>query len=323
MHNDSLARGSKKLIEHCLAIKPGENVLILTDTQRDYSIASSLAHAAAQAGAEPCVMVMRSQTRAGMEPPLIVREAMAAADVVITPTTRAVYHTDAVQTALRAGTRLLTLSEARPETLISGLIDCDFLAQKPLVEKLAKLMTAASEIRVTTELGTDITASLRGRRATANTAICHNPGQGMGAALEAYIAPVEDSSEGSVHCDLSASMLGILEEPIVLRFEKGRAVSIEGGSQASRLQEILSDVRDPLAFTLAEIAFGMNPCANITGDIIQDEGKYGTAHIALGGNKSLSGACDVPVHIDLVFNRPSAWLDGVQVFSDGEFILGL
>lgn len=43
MQHSLMARGAQKIVEQCLAVKQGEKVLIITDTGRDYSLATSLA----------------------------------------------------------------------------------------------------------------------------------------------------------------------------------------------------------------------------------------------------------------------------------------
>lgn len=97
----------------------------------------------------------------------------------------------------------------------------------------------------------------------------------------------------------------VISEPIILEVEKGSVVSIEGGDQARKLQDFLSEVNDPNAYQVAEIAVGMNPECRVTGNIIEDEGAYGTCHIALGNNNSsFGGLVDVPVHIDLLEWKP-------------------
>ena len=55
-------------------------------------------------------------------------------------------------------------------------------------------------------------------------------------------------------------------------------------------------------------------------EIIQDEGKYGP-HAALGNNEGFGGVSSAPIHIDMVYWKPSIWIDGEQVFKDGEILL--
>jgi len=317
-----MAKGADKIVRENVGLKPGEKVLIVTDTGSDFEIAKALAAAVMAAGGEYTIAVSEPLTKAGDEPSPPIAAAMTAADVIIAPTSKTIYHTRAtVKATEEYGARLFTLSEAGPETLISGLIECDFINRKPLVDAMAKKMSEGKTVRITAPGGTDLTASIEGRSAVANSAICHNPGEKMGASVEVFIAPVEGTTEGVFVCDASSSMIGLVQEPIKIRIEGGRAVSFEGGNEARLLKQIIESVGHPDAYNIAEIAVGLNPNARLCGEIIQDEGKYGTGHVALGNNEGFGGVSSAPIHIDMVYWKPSIWIDGEQVFKDGEILL--
>jgi leucyl aminopeptidase (aminopeptidase T) len=63
-----MARGAKTLLDTCVAVKPGETVLIVTDMV-EFAIARVIAAAAVERGAETVVTVMQPRARAGQEPP--------------------------------------------------------------------------------------------------------------------------------------------------------------------------------------------------------------------------------------------------------------
>ncbi|MGE5483715.1 MAG: aminopeptidase [Ignavibacteriales bacterium] len=317
-----MAKGARKVVQQNVGLKPGEKVLIVTDTGRDFSMAKALAAAVEAAGGEYTIVVSEPLAKAGDEPSAPIAAAMTAADVIISPTSRTIFHTRAtIRATEEFGARLFTLSEARPETLMAGLIECDFAKQKPLVDALAKKMSEGKKIRVVAPEGTDLTASIEGRRAMASSAICHNRGEKMGASVEVYIAPVEGTTEGIFVCDASSSMIGLVHEPIKLEIQKGRVVSFAGGVEARNLRQIIDNVGHPDAYNIAEIAAGLNPKARLCGDIIEDEGKYGTGHVALGNNEGFGGVSKAPIHIDMVYWKPSIWIDGEQVFKDGEILI--
>lgn len=71
---------------------------------------------------------------------------------------------------------------------------------------------------------------------------------------------------------------------------------------------------------IAELGFGLNPCARVVGSIVEDEGTYGTGHVALGNNEFFGGANHAACHIDLVYWRPSVKLDGVPLMEDGQLV---
>lgn len=316
-----MAKGARKIVEQCVGVRPGENVLIVTDTGSDSLIANALAIAVEAAGGKASVIISCPFKQAGEEPLKSVAAAMSAADAVIAPTSKTIFHTEATRKAAAQGTRILTLSEAKPETLMTGLIEVDFDAQKPVVDALAEQMAKANVIEIKAPGGTNLKAKLESRLPAKGTGICRSPGEVTGVSIEVYIAPIEDSTEGTFVCDASCSMIGLINEPIKITFRKGKAVSIEGGQEANKLREILEGVNDPTAYVACEIAFGLNPKARIVGDIIEDEGKYGTGHVALGNNVGFGGKNNVPLHVDMVYWKPTVWLDGKEIFRNGEILI--
>ena len=69
---------------------------------------------------------------------------------------------------------------------------------------------------------------------------------------------MEDEGEGIAIIDTVIAGIGVLSEPIRVKFEKGKAISIEGGLEANKLRSIL-DNRDINAFKIAELGIGSNP----------------------------------------------------------------
>jgi len=315
----SLEAGARKVVVKCARVRPGERVLVITDRARPEEVARALLQAIEAAGGVGVVAEIPSSGPAGGEPPDDLLPLIAGADVVLTPTTRIMYHSKAATAVAARGGRVLTLTMCGPTTLTQGGIEADFEALEPACLRLCDQLDAASAVRITSPGGTNLTASLLGRRATGNTAILRAPGVQGCPTVEAFIAPVEESVSGTIVVDGSTSF-GLVDEQIVIHVKDGLAMSIEGGSSAARVLREVTDAGSPLARTLAEIAFGLNPSAHVVGNIIEDEGAYGTGHFALGRNVSFGGRSEAPIHVDMVYLKPSVWLDGVPVLADGTFV---
>lgn len=312
------APGARKLLEVCAGVKKSEVVLIVTDPLRPGLVAQALAAAASSLGAVPVVVTMPPAGRPGQEPPAAVAAAMRGADVVIAATTGTLFHTEACRQACAAGARVLTLTECDELTLVRGGIEADFLAIRPVVEEAARRLSAGSRIRVTSPAGTDLEADITGRMGIANTGVCDRPGCRMGFPdIEVNVAPLESSSTGRIVIDASISTIGVVSSPVTLHVEKGRVVSIEGGKEAALLRDRLEAGCAPECWVVAEIAVGLNPKAAVRGNIIEDEAAYRTGHFALGDNLGQGGANRAPVHIDMVFWRPTVEVDGKVLFVDG------
>jgi len=295
-------------------------VLILTDRGVPPEVAESLAFATAAAGGIATTLVMPRPSRPGEELLPLVADAMRRADVILAPTSLSVYHTEAVRAACAAGARMLAMSECREDTLIRGGIDADFAGRAPVAEVLAQRIRG-DRLEVRTPGGTDLVVRIAGRSAVVNSGLALRPGERGGLpTIEAYIAPLEGTAEGVAVVDASLGMLGLVTSPIMIRFVSGRAVSFEGGPQARVIEEIVRNAKAPNAFMLSEVGIGLNPNAHVVGRIIEDEGTYGTCHVALGSNTHFGGLLAAPLHLDMVMYTPDITVDGRLLLRDGRLV---
>jgi leucyl aminopeptidase (aminopeptidase T) len=239
---------------------------------------------------------------------------MLSSHVIICPTYLTMYYTDAKQRACQGGARFLSMAGATLAVLSSGAIEADFHKQKPLVERVAKMLTDANEVSLRSAAGTSIAARLVGRRAVAITGMCEKPGESTGVPdIEAYVAPEEDSVQGVAIVDGSISGLALVRTPVKLEIRDGIARRITGGAEATKLRKILSIQKDRAVYQIAEIGLGLNPKARLRGSIVEDESALGTTHLALGDNSKFGGKNPAPVHIDLVLRKSTMDVDGERV----------
>jgi len=320
MNLSTMALGALKVVRTCVGIQPGEQVLILTDLGVSPRVAEALAFATTMSGATVITMTMPRLRQPGLEPAPLVAEAMKRANVILAPTSLSIYHTEAVKAACDAGARTLVISECREETLVQGGIEADFAARAPVAEALAQSLSG-KELELHTPGGTDLVVELAGRAGVANTGIYTRSGtRGGMPTIEAYIAPLEGTASGIAVIDASLSILGLVASPIAIRFAHGRAEAFDGGAQAKSLEEILKDVGHENAFMLSEVGVGLNPRARVVGRIIEDEGTYGTCHIALGSNIHFGGKLSAPLHLDMVMWNPDIVVDGRPLLRGGRLI---
>lgn len=321
MEKEQMKKGARKIVELCAGVKPGERVLIVTDTGIEYSIAQALYEAALACGGDAAVMLARPGEKPGEEPAPLTAAAMRAADVILSPTTRTIFHSQAATQALKAGARLLSLTEISEKILVSGGIDADFKALQPRISWLREKFQKGGRARITAKNGTDITLDMTGRDAFACTGLCHEKGQRMGIPeLEVFIAPIEGTSNGTLVIDACISGIGGVKDPVVITLKDGRLFAIKGGGEAERLLALLDASGDPACRVIAEFALGLNDKARVIGDIIEDEGVYGTGHFAFGNNVHFGGANPAPIHLDMVYWHPTVEIDGQLVMRDGRLV---
>lgn len=303
----SLKNSTGIVLETCMAVKPGEVVLIITDTATHLSIASTLYDRAVELGCDPVLMTMEPRGVHGQEPPKAVAEAMAAADVVLAPTSKSLTHTQAKINAKMAGARIATMPGISLEMMGSGGITADFLAIRDTAFELKSRLDSVNEVRITTDLGTDIIFNVKGCDWRVDHGICHEPGSSSNLpAGEVFVAP--KSGNGVFVVDGSMGGLGILDSPLTIKIEDGQATDITGEGAGQFINMI--DSVGPPGRNLAELGIGINPEAHLIGNVLEDEKVAGTVHVALGDNSAFGGDVVAGIHLDGIITGPTVYLDG-------------
>jgi leucyl aminopeptidase (aminopeptidase T) len=319
-----MAFGANMMINQVVGVKKGERVLIVTDDDMPQAITQALAFSAISAGGEVVVIKMQTQDIGGQEPPASVTAAMSAAQIVINQSTYSITHTEATRAAIKNGVRIANLRNFTEEMMVSGGITADYNQVKRISENLARLLSDADVIRMTTPEGTDLTMRSRGRKAIAQTGFITKPGELSGLPDgESTLAPLEGLTEGVVVDPYIADSLGLVTEPLRMEITKGRITSVTGGTQASKLIDFLKQHDENGYNAAAQLALGTNPACRVVPNTREVSKKLGTSHIAIGDNKTLGGKSESNCHIDFVFLSPTVWLDDVCILKDNEFQIDL
>jgi leucyl aminopeptidase (aminopeptidase T) len=309
------ARALHSVLSDCLALRAGEALVTVTDPPRR-GVAELLLGAARAAGAEAVLLEMAERAGHGVEPPASVAAALAACDVFVAPTTKSLSHTEARRSACARGARGATMPGITYEMLVRTM-SADHAGLRRRARALAGLLTRGSEVRVTSEEGTDVTFSISGREAIADDGDLSRPGAfGNLPAGEAFIAPVEGATRGRIVFDGAAAVFG---EPLVVTIADGYARAWEG--LAGERFEALAAPHGSEAFAVAELGIGVNDNAKITGALLEDEKVLGTIHVAFGDNHSFGGVVRVDFHHDFVVRHPNVTVDGRTILSAGELKL--
>ncbi len=309
---------AQRITQQVLAIKPKEKVCILSDTEQSQAIVETLAMAVRHAGGEPVVVTMLPTGMGGVEPPEIAAAAISASDAAILLVSNALTHTKAIRNALKKGGRICNLREVNEEMMTHGGVTADYLKIKKTTEKLKILLDDTKIGRLTTEEGTDVTVSLQGRKATALAGFATQPGEFSGLPDgEAAIAPLEGSAEGKIVNPYLVEKIGLIRESFSLEIREGEVKDLKGGSEAIQLHELIIKTGKE-AKNIGEFAIGTNPECRILSASRELKKRLGTAHIAVGDNLTLGGIVDCPLHLDLIFLRPTIELDGKVIVNKGK-----
>jgi leucyl aminopeptidase (aminopeptidase T) len=315
----SLLKASERVINDCLGVQKGEEVLIIVDA-RSKMIGESLFRVCCGVKAEGVLVEIVERQLNGEEPPQAVAAAMRSSHVVIAPTTKSLSHTTARREASKAGVRIATMPGVTLE-IMQRTMSSDYGRIAYLSRRLAEALSKGSVARVVSPGGTDITMSIEGRAGLADTGILRTAGSfGNLPAGEAYLAPVEGSAEGTVVIDGAMAGIRALDGPITAVIHNGVLQEIQGGQAARQLRDMLEKAQDKNAWSLAELGIGTNENAGLSGSLVEVEKVLGTVHLAFGDNVSMGGQVRAPIHVDGVVLRPTLTIDGTVVIRDGQVL---
>lgn len=312
----SIKSGYRIVIEDCMSVKNDETVLILTDDHKQ-EIGIALYEEAKKISKEAVLMVMKPRKVSGEEPPEVVAESMKNFNVIVCPTSTSITHTNAKINAVKAGARLASMPGITEDMFSEGAITADYNEVEALTLKVTEILSHAKTAKIIKD-GHTLEMSLENRKGIPSTGIYKNSGEaGNLPSGEAYIAPLEDSANGSMIIDGSMVGVGLLKSPLYAVIRDGRLVKLEG-EDANKLQILFDNEKNA---TLGELGIGTNHAARLTGVILEDEKIYGTVHIAFGTNVSFGGTNKANCHLDGVITYPTLYLDDKLVIENGKILV--
>ena len=172
-----------------------------------------------------------------------------------------------------------------------------------LMEKLEK----AIKLEIKTPAGTQLTLSVKGRPFITDTMLDWEELKWMNLPTgEVYAAPVEESLEGKLVCDMAVGGIGPVKSPVTLKVKKGKvdAAISENTEVLKRVQDSLHT--DEMANVVGEFAFGINPKARFVEEFLEAEKMHGTIHIAFGDNTDMpKGKNNSANHMDFMIGKPT------------------
>lgn len=124
---------------------------------------------------------------------------------------------------------------------------------------------------------------------------------------EVYIAPIEESGEGSILVP-QLFLDGTCHKNITLTFKEGTLVE-------SSLPELMEHVKSCPGDSdkLAEFGIGLNKnVKELIGYAAYDEKVLGTVHIAIGMNVMFGGKNSTPLHMDFILQPSKVLVDGEE-----------
>ena len=308
-----LAPAVRTVVRRCLAVQPGENVLVVVDRPLQ-DVGEALREEAERAQADAVLAVMAPRSDHGEDPPAPIAAALAASDVFIAPASKSLSHTQARKRASEGGARGATMPTVTAD-MLARLMDIDFDAMRARSHAIAQLLDAADEARITCPRGTDLTLDLSERSGLADDGDLTVPGAfGNLPCGEGFIAPA--GGEGTVVAR-SLAGIGLGEARLTV---SGGHLTAATGPEGEQLLERLS-AHGEAGTNLAELGVGTNEKAGLTGNVLEDEKILGTVHVAFGASAGIGGTVAVPIHLDVVVTDASLTVGDTPVLDGGRYLL--
>lgn len=318
---------SDMVVQICMDIRRGENVLIVCDPTTA-EIGQSL-HIATQKRSDRVLLIVMPKSRHhGEEPPAPVAALMRQQQVVIAATKYSLTHTRAARQALKDGARIATMPGMTFELYTEGGMTADFQDVKRRISNIANFLRRRRIINVKSESGTDVTFEVNWRDwKLDDNGICNRPRMLTNLpAGKVFILPKEGTMNGTIVIDGSWDST-LIEEPVELIVEDGTVVDVKGGSLAATIRQSYGEVAKKLkakdresVWTVAEFGFGMNPSARLVGNVLEDEKRMGSCYFSIGDNSRLGGSSNAGIHVSGVLAEPSVWLDDSCLTEAGVFM---
>lgn len=192
---------------------------------------------------------------------------------------------------------------------------------------IMQAMTGAESIQVTAPGGTDVLIPVSGRKPMSDDGNFTQKGFGGNIpAGEVYISPLPGKSEGIIVFDGSISLNNctmITETPVCVIYKNGFITDITGGKEAELLRASIEegekkafefeaegklDAGEGASYAknargLGELGIGLNPSAEIRGNMLEDEKAFHTCHFAIGSN--YDNDADAMIHLDCLVKEPT------------------
>lgn len=204
-------------------------------------------------------------------------------------------------------------------------VPIDYNELRRSAKTLKTILDSAESVHITAPAGTDLTIGLEGRETRSDDGEFSQPGAGGNLPCgEVFISPQVGKSDGTIVFDGSISSAEgaiIMKTPITAKVEGGFVTEITGEAEAEELNKTLKKAEETTKnFVdegklpssefdsymrnirhLGELGIGLNPAAEIVGNILEDEKVLHTCHIAIGSNYDEDA--NALVHLDgLIYN---------------------
>ena len=325
--------GAKVAVETCLGIHDQDRVIVFTD-EATQTIGQALIDAVQAVGAD---VVKKDLAEIGTRPLLAVPDALWQFLDDYAPTAT-FYAASSQKGEIRFRIPLIeTLREKynvrhghmigiTPQLMQMGMV-ADYHKVARRTREVYEIVKNAKEIRVTSPAGTDMIGRFDPDKLKWVIWDGFYTQQGTWGNLpegETFTSPidVQGTITATVMGDFFSKKYGLLETPLRLEIKDGWLTQCTHPN--AELEHEFWDYLDGVenGRRIGEFAVGTNEfLGKLIGNLLQDE-KFPGVHVAFGNPYcNYTGATwDSPVHVDVVIEETSVWVDGQALMKEGRFI---
>lgn len=191
---------------------------------------------------------------------------------------------------------------------------------------LMRMLKGTVGVEVTSPSGTDLCFKTENRDFFTDTALDWKELKWMNLPTgEVIVAPLEDSLEGTLVCDMAIGGIGSVSTPVTLQVKQGVVAKVSSDDEATLSQVRSRLATDDWAKVVGEFAFGINPKARFIDEFLESEKIVGTTHFAFGSNTDMPGGRNLSSsHMDLLISKPTVRAikkdgEALTVLADGKF----
>lgn len=314
-NKNKLAQAADRAVNGALRLRPGERLLLVTDTPK-LEIAEALALAAKTAGAEVTTYLMTETLRPITGPTRQFKELIrgASATIYLLEGRFPEKPFRGFMVAEGAKHGRVCMMPGITRDMMERLVAVDFSGMAEFTAKVIRAVKGADDVVVENPAGTRIAFSVKGRSWVNSCGDIGKKGRhGNLPAGECYTAPVEETFTGRIAIRLIDDKLG----PGEMTFEAGRLVAFKGAGIAEVIRTVGDD---PTARVIGEFGIGTNKGARICPNMLEAEKAFGTVHFAIGDSYGL-GKNKSKFHFDALVDKVTLRVNGKLIAKNGKFLL--
>jgi 2,5-dihydroxypyridine 5,6-dioxygenase len=326
-----------EVFERC-AVKRGDTTAILSETQSRALNVHIAELALLRLGARPFHVVVptprnphavpvrstgASEAIGKLQP---VVAALGQAGFVVDCTIEGLMHAPETPEILKAGARILVISNEHPEALERMAPDSTL---ERSVRAAAKMLRGAKRMTVTSEAGTALDIGMVGASTVGVWGWTDRPGTLAHWPGGIVVSFCKSGSVGGTlvldHGDINLTFKRYLDSPIRLTLEADYVTRIEGaGADAEMMRSYLAAWGDREAYAVSHVGFGLNRKARYEALAMYDrQHSNGTELRAVAGNFLFSTGANefagryTAGHFDIPVMRTTIAIDGTEVIKNG------